>query len=292
MRVLITGARGQLGQSLRERVPEDWEVIFTDSKTLDITNSKTVDAMVQGFQPQIIVNTAAYTNVDQAEHEQGLAFAVNARGVANLAQAAQKVGSRLIHISTDYVFSGNTDQPYVYTDAPNPSNVYGKSKLAGEMLALSLCDATTVVRTSWVFSEHGRNFVPAVINKLLDLQTVEVYENNVGTPTYAGALANHIIELITHNDTPKMLHYCGDVVMSRAELAQLIADTLSLSTAHTYHIDVTASGKPVHSEHCVRPPYSALLSTHAATNGIAHSKTALQQHIQFIIQSLLSKQST
>ena len=190
MRVLITGARGQVGQSLRERVPEDWEVIFTDSKTLDITNSTTVDAMIQGFQPEIIVNTAAYTNVDQAENEPQQAFAVNAHGVANLAQAAQKVGSRLIHISTDYVFSGHTDKPYTYLDAPNPSNVYGKSKLAGELLALSLCDKTTIVRTSWVFSEHGRNFVPAVINKLLDNQTVEIYENNIGTPTYAGALAD------------------------------------------------------------------------------------------------------
>ena len=204
MRVLITGARGQLGQSLRERAPEDWEVIFTDSKTLDITNSTTVDAMIQGFQPEIIVNTAAYTNVDQAENEPQQAFAVNAHGVANLAQAAQKVGSRLIHISTDYVFSGNTDQPYTYLDAPNPSNVYGKSKLAGELLALSLCDKTTIVRTSWVFSEHGRNFVPAVINKLLDNQTVEIYENNIGTPTYAGALADYIIELAETQSTRKV----------------------------------------------------------------------------------------
>ena len=240
MRVLITGARGQLGQSLRERVPEDWEVIFTDSKTLDITNSTTVDAMIQGFQPEIIINTAAYTNVDQAEHEPQLAFAVNAHGVANLAQAAQKVGSRLIHISTDYVFSGNTDKPYTYLDAPNPSNVYGKSKLAGELLALSLCDKTTIVRTSWVFSEHGRNFVPAVINKLLDNQTVEIYENNIGTPTYAGALADYIIELAEMQNPKKVVHYCSNVVVNRAELADMIAHQLSLQTHNSYTIKVTA----------------------------------------------------
>ena len=288
MRVLITGARGQLGQSLRERAPEDWEVIFTDSKTLDITNSTTVDAMIQGFQPEIIVNTAAYTNVDQAEHEPQQAFAVNAHGVANLAQAAQKVGSRLIHISTDYVFSGNTDQPYTYLDAPNPSNVYGKSKLAGELLALSLCDKTTIVRTSWVFSEHGRNFVPAVINKLLDNQTVEIYENNIGTPTYAGALADYIIELAETQNPKKVVHYCSNVVVNRAELADMIAHQLSLQTHNTHTIKVTAPTSLSNSTHTVRPDYSALQSTQN-TFGKEQAVTTLQQHILHIIQSILNK---
>lgn len=288
MRVLITGARGQLGQSLRERAPEDWEVIFTDSKTLDITNSTTVDAMIQGFQPEIIVNTAAYTNVDQAEHEPQQAFAVNAHGVANLAQAAQKVDSRLIHISTDYVFSGNTDQPYTYLDAPNPSNVYGKSKLAGELLALSLCDKTTIVRTSWVFSEHGRNFVPAVINKLLDNQTVEIYENNIGTPTYAGALADYIIELAETQNPKKVVHYCSNVVVNRAELADMIAHQLSIQTHNSYTIKVTAPISLSNSTHTVRPDYSALQSTQN-TFDKEQTVTALQQHILYIIQSILNK---
>ena len=288
MRVLITGARGQLGQSLRERAPEDWEVIFTDSKTLDITNSTTVDAMIQGFQPEIIVNTAAYTNVDQAEHEPQQAFAVNAHGVANLAQAAQKVGSRLIHISTDYVFSGNTDQPYTYLDAPNPSNVYGKSKLAGELLALSLCDKTTIVRTSWVFSEHGRNFVPAVINKLLDNQTVEIYENNIGTPTYAGALADYIIELAETQNPKKVVHYCSNVVVNRAELTDMIAHQLSLLTHNSYAIKVTAPISLSNSTHTVRPDYSALQSTQN-TFDKEQTVIALQQHILYIIQSILNK---
>ena len=288
MRVLITGARGQVGQSLRERVPEDWEVIFTDSKTLDITNSTTVDAMIQGFQPEIIVNTAAYTNVDQAEHEPQQAFAVNAHGVANLAQAAQKVGSRLIHISTDYVFSGHTDKPYIYLDAPNPSNVYGKSKLAGELLALGLCDKTTIVRTSWVFSEHGRNFVPTVINKLLDNQTVEIYENSIGTPTYAGALADYIIELAATQSPRKMVHYCSDVVLDRAELADMIVHQLSLLTHNTYTIKVTASTSLSNSTHTIRPDYSALQSTQN-TFGKEQAVTTLQQHILHIIQSILNK---
>ena len=288
MRVLITGARGQLGQSLRERAPEDWEVIFTDSKTLDITNSTTVDAMIQGFQPEVIVNTAAYTNVDQAEDESQQAFAVNAHGAANLAQAAQKVGSRLIHISTDYVFSGNTDQPYTYLDAPNPSNVYGKSKLAGEVLALSLCDKTTIVRTSWVFSEHGRNFVPAVINKLLDNQIVEIYENNVGTPTYAGALADFIIELIETQNTSKIVHFCSDVVLSRAELANLIADQLTALTKNNYNIAITAPATLAHANHAVRPDYSALLSTQDKRN-TEQALADLKQHIADIVSLLMYK---
>ena len=288
MRVLITGARGQLGQSLRERAPEDWEVIFTDSKTLDITNSTTLDAMIQGFQPEIIVNTAAYTNVDQAEHEPQQAFAVNAHGVANLAQAAQKVGSRLIHISTDYVFSGNTDKPYTYLDAPNPNNVYGKSKLAGELLALSLCDKTTIVRTSWVFSEHGRNFVPAVINKLLDNQTVEIYENNIGTPTYAGALADYIIEMVIAQNPTKIVHYCSDVILDREELAQMIATQLSTQTHQQYDITVTAPVTLTHDKHTVRPDYSALRSSQDSPDQV-QAVSVLQQHIQTIINSLLNK---
>ena len=288
MRVLITGARGQLGQSLRERVPEDWEVIFTDSKTLDITNSTTLDAMIQGFQPEVIVNTAAYTNVDQAEHEPKQAFAVNAHGVANLAQAAQKVGSRLIHISTDYVFSGNTDQPYTAMDAPNPSNVYGKSKLAGELLALGLCEHTTIVRTSWVFSEHGRNFVPAVINKLLDNQTVEIYENNIGTPTYAGALADFIIGWVETQNPAKIVHYCSDVILNRAELAHIIAEQLSAQTHKQYDIKITAPATLAHAEHTVRPDYSALRSSQTHPDQ-AQALSVLQQHIQTIINSLLNK---
>ena len=288
MRVLITGARGQVGQSLRERAPEDWEVIFTDSKTLDITNSTTVDAMIQGFQPEVIVNTAAYTNVDQAEDEPQQAFAVNAHGAANLAQAAQKVDSRLIHISTDYVFSGNTDKPYTYLDAPNPSNVYGKSKLAGETLALGLCDKTTIVRTSWVFSEYGRNFVPAITNKLRDNQTVEIYENNIGTPTYAGALADFIIELIETQNTAKIVHYCSDVVLSRAELAHLIADQLSSQTKNNYRIEITAPVTLAHADHAIRPDYSALLSTQSKRNE-EQALAGLKQQIFDIVNLIMHK---
>ena len=289
MRVLITGARGQVGQSLRERAPEDWEVIFTDSKTLDITNSTTVDAMIQGFQPEVIVNTAAYTNVDQAEDEPQLAFTVNAHGAANLAQAAQQVGSRLIHISTDYVFSGNTDKPYTYLDAPNPSNVYGKSKLAGELLALSLCDKTTIVRTSWVFSEHGRNFVPAVINKLLDNQTVEIYENNIGTPTYAGALADYIIELVETQNFPKVVHYCSDVVLDRIKLAQLIAEVVGQLTHQDLSLFITTRMTANSNQQTARPNFSALSTTLIQYNS-DQSFEMLRQQIQSIVKILLATQ--
>ncbi len=289
MRVLITGARGQVGQSLRERAPEDWEVIFTDSKTLDITNSTTVDAMIQGFQPEVIVNTAAYTNVDQAEDEPQQAFAVNAHGTANLAQAAQKVGSRLIHISTDYVFSGNTDKPYTYLDAPNPSNVYGKSKLAGETLALGLCDKTTIVRTSWVFSEHGRNFVPAVINKLLDNQTVEIYENNIGTPTYAGALADYIIELVETQNFPKVVHYCSDVVLDRIKLAHLIAEVVGQLTHQDLSLFITTRMTANSNQQTARPNFSALSTTLIQYNS-DQSFEMLRQQIQSIVKILLATQ--
>ncbi|AUZ04152.1 MULTISPECIES: dTDP-4-dehydrorhamnose reductase [Vitreoscilla] len=285
MRVLITGARGQLGQCLRDCTPDNLEVIFTDSKTLDITNLATVNAMVEGFQPHVIVNTAAYTNVNQAENESALAFKVNAVGVANLAQAAQKIGCRLIHLSTDYVFDGKANQPYTHLDAPNPSNTYGQSKLAGETLALSLCDNVTIIRTSWVFSQYSNNFIPTVINKLLSEQTVQITENTTGTPTNAYELAKFILQQIQSPLSQKIIHYSGNVVITRLQLAQMIAEELSQYTmpSSPYQVQLTEAT----SRDWVRPNYSALASIQSVTE--QEARRQLQQQIHSIIQTIINE---
>ena len=162
MRILLTGSKGQVGQCFKDRLPEDWELIATDSKTLDITDAGNVLNMVKTFEPDAVINTAAYTQVDKAESNAAKAFAVNASGTLNLARAAKAAGARFIHLSTDYVFDGSHNSPIAEDCPPNPLNVYGQSKLAGELLALAEHTDTLVLRTSWVYSEYGHNFVKSM----------------------------------------------------------------------------------------------------------------------------------
>ena len=234
MRVLITGARGQLGQSLRERVPEDWETIFTDSKTLDITNKISVDSMINGFQPDIIINTAAYTNVDLAERQSDKAFAINATGVQYLSSAAQNANSKLIHISTDYVFDGTKGAPYTPLDYVNPQSVYGQSKLAGEMAALAQSNQNFVVRTSNLYSEYGSNFVTRIIENFRKNQSITITNDQISSPTYSGNLAEAIISLciqLLKGDitiASRILHFSDGISMSRSEFATHILNDILL----------------------------------------------------------------
>ena len=165
MRILMTGSRGQIGSQIRKMLPDDWELIATDSKTLDITNASSVENMLAGFQPDILINTAGYTNVDGAENDLEKAFAINAQGVFNLARSANQHGVRMLHLSTDYVFDGTKYTPYTESNYPNPLNIYGKSKLAGEVAALSANPNTLIVRTSGVFSGSNNNFLLHVLSQ-------------------------------------------------------------------------------------------------------------------------------
>ncbi len=237
MRVLITGSRGQVGSCLKDRLPEDWELIATDSKTLDITNTDTVNTMVASFQPDVIINTAAYTNVNQAEQDKTFAFAINATGVKNLAQAAQKNHARLIHLSTDYVFDGEKDASYTAEDYPNPINVYGKSKLAGELLAMANCENTLIIRTSSIFSEYGINFVTKIIAQTQKQASINISTEGKARPTYAGDLAALIIQYI--QEEPKrngIVHFGGEEILSWYEFAKLILDIAQTGTELTHNI--------------------------------------------------------
>ena len=255
MRVLITGARGQLGQSLRERVPEDWEVIFTDSKTLDITNQSKVHSMVLGFQPDVIINTAAYTNVNQAEKEPDIAFAINANGPRYLAEAAQQLKAKLIHISTDFVFDGNKADPYINFDIPNPINTYGKSKLAGETLALAICEDTHIIRTSSLFSEFGHNFLHKILAKAEQYENIDIVDTET-YPTDSNDLAQFIIEICTEENIPKIVHFCGLERISWADFASMILQAAS-------YPNITVNKIPAISlaEYVSRPKNSLLANT-------------------------------
>lgn len=223
MRILLTGSKGQLGTCLKERFPEEWEIIACDSQTLDITDTQNVFNMVKKFDLDVIINAAAYTKVDAAETNIDQAFAVNATGTLNLAIAARAIGARFIHVSTEQVFDGKVRMPLNENMAPNPLNVYGQSKLAGEILALNAHVDTTIVRTSWVYSEHGHNFVKVMLKKGLETPNMRVVKDQIGCPTYAGDLAEAIIRLLKLKYSPRgLLHFAGNQQMSWADFAQQI----------------------------------------------------------------------
>ena len=223
MRTLLTGSKGQLARCFRDRLPENWELIATDSTSLDITDTEAVRNMVQNFQPDAIVNAAAFTAVDKAEAHVGTAFAVNATAVHNLASAARACQARFIHISTDYVFDGTNKTPYKEQDYTNPQSVYGRTKVAGELLALAANPDSVIIRTSWFFSEYGNNFVKTMIRLAGERDNLSIVHDQTGSPTYAGDLAQAIIALLQQPVAPRgIYHYGGNKSVTWYEFAQAI----------------------------------------------------------------------
>jgi dTDP-4-dehydrorhamnose reductase len=198
MKVLVTAKNGQLGWELKRTLPGSIkgiriEAIFLDSKELDISNSESVFEMVRSFKPNLIINAAAYTNVDKAETDSEAAYLVNQYGVENLALACKELDAKLIHISTDFVFDATKNTPYEPADKTNPLGVYGASKLAGEQAAIDiLADQASIIRTAWVYSTHGNNFVKTMLRLMTEKDQLGVVSDQVGTPTSAYNLAKAI----------------------------------------------------------------------------------------------------
>lgn len=259
MRILLTGSKGQLGRCFKDRLPEDWEIIAADSATLDITDAAAVMNMAKSFQPDAIVNAAAYTAVDKAETERGKAFTVNGTAVHNLAAAARAVKARFIHVSTDYVFDGRGKTPYTETSLPEPVCVYGKSKLAGELLALAAHPDSVILRTAWVFSEYGGNFVKTMLRLAAERGELSVVNDQIGNPTYAGDLAQAMIDMLRRPDAPRgIYHFCGNKPVSWYEFAQQIFQTASSHIPGFKTPALQAVGTEAYPTPAPRPPYSVL----------------------------------
>lgn len=198
-KILITGGNGQLGQCFQKIAQEsgfDYEFIFTDSQTLDITDSDQVFDFFNDTKPDYCINASAYTAVDLAEKESEKAFAVNAFGVNNLAEACKEYNVTLIHISTDYVFDGDTEISYSEDNFTNPIGVYGKSKRQGEELAIDHNPKTIVIRTSWLYSEFGKNFVKTMLNLFSQKEELGIVNDQFGQPTNANDLAEAVMAII------------------------------------------------------------------------------------------------
>lgn len=198
-KILVVGGNGQLGNCFRkieDKFSLDYEFLFTDSSVLDITNNEQIETIFEDFKPDFCINASAYTAVDLAETEKDKAFAVNAQGVANLAQACLDYKSTFIHVSTDYVFDGETNLSYSEDDFTNPIGVYGASKREGEELALEINPKTIILRTSWLYSEFNKNFVKTMLNLFSQKDELGIVSDQYGQPTNANDLAEAIMEII------------------------------------------------------------------------------------------------
>jgi len=225
--ILITGGNGQLGMEFKSLISDNlnYNFIYIDFIQLDITNHQRVKEFVLDKKIEIIINCAAYTLVDQAETEQIQANKINHLAVANIAQLARDYNVKLIHISTDYVFDGKSLKPYTELDVTNPQTVYGKTKLKGEMAILSINPRDSIIiRTSWLFSSFGKNFVKKILKLAKTNKTVSVVSDQFGSPTYARDLVKVILEIIPkiNNTDVEIFHYSNEGVCSWYEFAQEI----------------------------------------------------------------------
>lgn len=228
MRVLITGSNGQVGKSLVKKLQDQVDLIALDRNMLDISDENAVFETIEKFSPEFIVNAAAYTAVDKAESEEEIAYAVNCTGIKNLANAANKYDATVLHISTDYVFPGESNKPYHENDLTGPRNVYGLSKLKGENELTSILNKHIILRTSWVFGEFGNNFVRTMLRIGKSKSEMAIVNDQFGGPTYAGDIADALINIMLKLTCTKdaglygVYHYSGFPYVSWFEFADAI----------------------------------------------------------------------
>lgn len=198
MNILITGSDGQLGNEFRQLAPQykQHQFFFTDLKELDVTNAEKVNKFMKSNKVECVVNCAGYTQVDKAEDDKGQATLLNSTATKYIAEASAKVGAMMVHISTDYVFDGKNYKPYTENDTANPKSIYGKSKLDGEIEVMFNAKRAIIIRTSWLYSSFGHNFVKTILEKAKTEKELKVIYDQVGTPTYARDLAHTILEII------------------------------------------------------------------------------------------------
>ena len=257
--ILVTGSNGQLGSEIKELSISctNGSFFFTDVSDLDITNYTAVAAFIKTNSIDVIVNCAAYTAVDKAESEPELADAINHLAVKNLAIIARERGAKLIHISTDYVFDGTGHKPYVETDTPNPQSVYGQTKLDGELAMQAINPANSIIiRTSWVFSNFGSNFVKTMLRIGQERKEISVVSDQIGSPTYACDLAKAILEILPQikNEQVAIYHFANSGTCSWSEFAKAI---FKIKGMDVRVIDIPTSQYPTLAK---RPQYSVMLT--------------------------------
>lgn len=282
VKVLLTGAGGQLGQELQRSVPDNVQLHAMDSRSLDVTDRSAVHSTIKQLTPDVVINAAAYTAVDKAEEEKEKACAVNAEAPRYIAEACEGLSCRIIHISTDFVFDGSKSSPYLPDDPVNPLSVYGASKLQGEQ---NLPSEALIIRTSWLYSALGNNFVKTMLRLMAEREQLGVIADQVGTPTHAKGLAE-AIWAFTEKEEGEGIHHWSDAgvaswydfaaaIMEEGLAAGLLQQAIAVRPIRTSDYPTPA----------VRPQYSVLDKT--ATWGLlgcepVHWRVALRRMLKEI----------
>lgn len=292
MKIFITGASGQLGRELLNTCPiasKNSTIKALTSSQLDITQRQMTLFEIDGFKPDLIINCAAYTAVDRAENEPDRALEVNAIGVENLAIAAEKIHARLIHISTDFVFDGKKSAPYEPQDATNPIGVYGQTKLEGEKaLQKILPDRSIVLRTSWLYSSNGHNFVKTMLRLMAERSMVSVVADQVGSPTWANGLARTIWAFALKPELRGIYHWSDAGVASWYDFAQAIfeeARTLGILKAHVDIAPIKTQEYPTPA----RRPYYSVLDTTSARRTLGIKPSHWRVELRKMLKELSNK---
>lgn len=256
--ILVTGANGQLGNSIRllaKHYPQ-YNFLFTDVDTLDITDPQAVGKAIKDNQVDYVVNCAAYTAVDKAEDDEELCRRLNSYAVGVLGKAAHEAGAKMVHVSTDYVFSGTGYLPYKETDETRPVSAYGRTKLAGEQILQEVCPEAVIIRTAWLYSEFGSNFVKTVLRLGKERDELRFVFDQIGTPTYAGDLAAAVMAVVTADEkgayVPGIYHYSNEGVCSWYDFTIKILEIAGISS-RVFPIETKE-----YPTKAVRPPYSVL----------------------------------
>ncbi|WP_235284331.1 dTDP-4-dehydrorhamnose reductase [Methanosarcina mazei] len=260
IKTLIIGSTGMLGSDLCKVFPDAVKLTHHD---LDITDRDQVIESILEIKPDVVINAAAYTNVDGCEDNKELAFQVNGYGPGYIAEACARAGAKLVHFSTDYIFDGSKKE-YVESDIPDPINVYGDSKLLGEKKIIENMDNYRIVRISWLFGIHGKNFVETMLKLSGEMDTVKVVNDQFGKPTYTMDLASKVKEIIELD--PGIYHITNDGICSWYEFASSIIDNVIPCTSEEFP------------RKAKRPKYSVLVNT--KTEPMRHWKEALKDYLQ------------
>ena len=256
MKILVTGANGQLGKEMRAILEKECpgKTLYTDIDTLDISDSKSVNDFFEQNELTHVINCAAYTAVDKAESDQTMCYKINVEAVQNIAKAAAKHGIKVVHISTDYVFDGKNYRPYTEGNKANPTSTYGTTKRKGEMILLSFCPDAVIVRTAWLYSPHGHNFVKTMMKLGREKSELRVVFDQIGTPTSATDLAAAIFAILKSRQwISGTYHFSNEGVASWYDFAKAIHRIAGITNCNI--IPVTTADYPTPA---TRPNYSVL----------------------------------
>ena len=281
MKVMVLGGTGLLGSDIVELCRAEHEVISAGSAEADITDFQSIYDYIKAHKPEVVVNCAAITDVDKCEENPDLAYKVNAMGPKNIAIACRDMNAKLIHVSTDYVFDGKKGEPYTEFDQPNPVNIYGRSKLAGEQLVQAATNRSMIVRTAWVFGTRRKHFVDYVIESINKSDEIIAVKDMVSSPTFSHDLAETIVRLVSLNQVG-LYHAANKGYCSRVQMVEEIMKVLKKQTR------VQVLNQSQWKRPAARPAFSALRNYHLSLineDNMAGWRDALKRYIKFKYQA-------